>query len=328
MDFNKINYLMAVAELKSFSKAAEKCFVSQPALTRCIKSIEDEVGIKLFDRSCTPIKLTYAGERYVAGMQDILELKTKLDKEMEEIAALKKDRLIIGISPTRSVTWLPRVLPAFCRAYPDVDIQFIEGNAIALEQHLAKGSIDLYFMATNPVSVKGLILSPFYEEQMMTVVSRRANVLQGISLPENRTNTLQYIPPEVLEQIPFLSVTASQGSYYFSHYVFDRLNIQPVRMMEFVNATAAYQMAPSANGFAFAPITVSYEETFKQEPLFCSPSHEPLFRTVGILHHDISTLSDASKGFREIAIREVSNFAINQIPKFKMSYGIDYTTLE
>ena len=86
MDFNKLNYMMAIAELQSFSKAAKRCFVSQPALTRCVKNIEDELGLKLFDRSCSPIKLTYAGERYIAVMQEILELKTKLDQEMEEIA--------------------------------------------------------------------------------------------------------------------------------------------------------------------------------------------------------------------------------------------------
>ena len=63
MDFNKLNYLMAIAELQSFSKAAKRCYVSQPALTRCVKNIEDELGLKLLDRACSPIKLTYAGER-------------------------------------------------------------------------------------------------------------------------------------------------------------------------------------------------------------------------------------------------------------------------
>ena len=50
MDFNKVHYMMMVAEFKSFSKAAEKCFISQPALTRCIKNMEEELGVKLFDR--------------------------------------------------------------------------------------------------------------------------------------------------------------------------------------------------------------------------------------------------------------------------------------
>lgn len=327
MDFNKLNYLIAVAELKSFSKAAEKCFVSQPALTRCVKNIEEELGVKLFDRSCSPIKLTFAGERYIAGMKEILEMKIKLDQEMADIAARKKDRLIIGIAPTRSITWLPRVLPAFHRAYPDVDIQIVEANAYTLEQYLAKGTIDLYLMATEPILAKGLVLTPFYQEEMMVVVSRSASILHDIHLPENRPNTLQYIPPEVLEHIPFLSVTASQGCYYFAHRIFDQFDIQPSRMLEFGNATVAYQMAPSTHGFAFAPVTVSYEETFEQEPLFCTPSLTALHRTVGILHQDINELSDAAKGFRDIAIREISHFAKKQIPEFKVLQDIDFTAL-
>ena len=113
IDFNKLNYLMAVAKLQSFSKAAKECYVSQPALTRCVKNIEDELGVKLFDRSCAPIKLTYAGERYIAGMQQILDMKLKLDQEMSDIAARRRDRLTLGIPTTRSSTWLPRILPAF-----------------------------------------------------------------------------------------------------------------------------------------------------------------------------------------------------------------------
>ena len=58
IDFNKLNYLMTVAKLQSFSKAAKECYISQPALTRCVKNIEDELGVKLFDRTCAPIRLT------------------------------------------------------------------------------------------------------------------------------------------------------------------------------------------------------------------------------------------------------------------------------
>ena len=54
MDFNKLNYLLAVAELKSFSKAAQKCFVSQPALTRCVKNIEDELGVNYLTAPVPP----------------------------------------------------------------------------------------------------------------------------------------------------------------------------------------------------------------------------------------------------------------------------------
>ena len=91
MEFVKLRYLIAVAEQRSFSKAAEKCFVSQPTLTRCVQNMEKSLGVSLFDRSCSPIQLTPAGEKYVAGVREILALKEKLDNEMAELTDRRQE---------------------------------------------------------------------------------------------------------------------------------------------------------------------------------------------------------------------------------------------
>ncbi len=324
MDFNKLNYLMAVAELKSFSKAAEKCFVSQPALTRCVKSIEEELGIKLFDRSCSPIKLTYAGERYIAGMQEILDMKIRLDQEMAELAARKRDKLMLGIPSTRSATWLPRVLPAFQKVCPNVDIQLVEGSSYSLEQLLSKGTIDLYLMGTEPILTKGVTMDPLYKEEMILVVSRQAEILKGIELPPNRPGVLQYLPASLLEHMPFYSATPSQGTYYIARRLFDRHNIQPVAIMEIINTTAAYQMAPGSGGFALAPTTVTYEEQFTPEPLFCSLTDKVFYRMAGIFYRENDDLSDAARIFKDVATREIRQFAKERIPSFTVAHDIDF----
>ena len=89
MDLNKVTYLLALADTKNYSRAAEQCHISQPALTRYIKNLEEELNVTLFDRSSFPIRLTYAGERYIDGLLKILEMKEKLDKEMREIAGFR-----------------------------------------------------------------------------------------------------------------------------------------------------------------------------------------------------------------------------------------------
>ena len=327
MDFNKLNYLLAVEELKSFSKAAQKCFVSQPALTRCVKNIEDELGVKLFDRSCSPVRLTYAGERYISGMQEILNMKTKLDQEMEDIAARKRDRLILGMPYTRSTTWLPRVLPAFQRECPGIDIQLIEGNTHTLEQLLSKGSIDLYLMGTDPILTKGIAMDPIYQEKMMLVVSRQAEALKDLQLPPSEPGILQYLPPKYLEHIPFYSATPSQGTYYLAHSVFDQYNVQPHSIMEVINTSVAYRLAPQGGGFAFAPVTVSYEERFNPEPIFCSISDTLIYRTAGILYKKDVELSETANLFRKIAKREISQFAHNRIPSFRVHHDIKFPTI-
>ena len=73
MDLNKIDYVIAVADLKSISKAASACFVSQPALTRYIQGLERELGLKLFDRSTVPVQMTEAGVRYVEKLRETFD---------------------------------------------------------------------------------------------------------------------------------------------------------------------------------------------------------------------------------------------------------------
>lgn len=328
MDFNKLNYLIAIAELQSFSKAAKRCFVSQPALTRCVKSIEDELGLKLFDRSCSPIRLTYAGERYITAMQEILELKAKLDQEMEEIAARRRDRLVLGIPSTRSVTWIPRILPPFNRVCPNVDTQLIEGNSLTLEQLLSKGTIDFYVMGTEPILTKGLKLTPIFREEMMLVVSRQAAALRSLRLPPNQPGAVQYIPPQLLEEIPLYSATPSQGTYYLAHQVFDRYEIQPVTSMEVINTSVAYQMAPHGGGFAFAPVTVAYEEEFSPEPIFCSITDEMIFRTAGILFREGMEMGETARLFLDTAVQAIGEYARDNIKTVQVRHDIDFSGLQ
>lgn len=327
MDFNKVHYLMMVAELKSFSKAAEQCFISQPALTRCIKNMEEELGVKLFDRSCSPIRLTYAGERYLAGMRKILELKGQLDQEMEEIASAKKDRLILGMPSTRCHTWLPRILPTFQEENPGIEVQLVEGNGMNLEQMLRKETIDLFFICTLPILTEDLEFVPFCDEEMTEVVSRKASIFAGIELPPNQHGVLQYVPPKLLERLPFFSATSSQGTYYLSRRLFEMYHIQPEISMELINTTTAYRLAPESKGFALAPVSVTYEEQFHPEPIFCSMEEKPTVRTMGLLYKRNRQLSYGAQRFIDLAAREIPKFVAEHIPRFEVRHDIDFSSL-
>ena len=325
MDFNKIHYLLAVAELQSFSKAAEKCFTSQPALTRCIKSMEQELGVKLFDLSSSPIRLTYAGERYVAGMRKILAMKGKLDQEMEEIANARRDRLVVGMPSTRCHTWLPRILPAYHEENPGVEIQLIEGNGIAMGQQLQQENIDIYFMSPWLVLTADLEFVPLFEEEMTVVVSRQCALFKGLELPPNRPGVLQYIPPKALEKIPFISPTSSNGTYYTAQNLFESHQLHPSAAMELINPTTAYLLAPEGGGFALAPVSVIREEHFSPEPIFCSIEPTPTVRSVGLMYKRGRELSHAAKRFIETAQREIPAYVRANAVSYQVAREIDLT---
>ena len=93
MDFVKMQHILAVAEIGNFSRAAEKCFISQPALTRSVSKTEESLNVKLFDRTTTPVTLTAAGKKnlkkilYPGGRHEILNESALFDKVCEDVIA-------------------------------------------------------------------------------------------------------------------------------------------------------------------------------------------------------------------------------------------------
>lgn len=96
MEFRQLLYVCKVAEEQSFSKAAKKLHIAQPSLSQQIAKLEKELGVSLFDRSKSRIKLTYAGENFFEKATKILDMTEQLKKEMTDVTDLKKGRLIIG----------------------------------------------------------------------------------------------------------------------------------------------------------------------------------------------------------------------------------------
>lgn len=161
----------------------------------------------------------------------------------------------------------------------------------------------------------------------MLVVSRQARALRALQLPPNEPDVVQYIPPQLLEEIPFYSATPSQGTYYLAHQVFDQYDIQPVTSMEVINTSVAYQMAPRSGGFAFAPVTVAYEEEFSPEPIFCSMTDEAIVRTAGILSREGMEMNETARLFLDIAVRAIGEYARQHIRKVRVRYDVDFSGL-
>ncbi len=283
------------------------------------------MNVTLFDRSSFPIRLTYAGERYIDGLQKILEMKEKLDKEMEEIAGHVQDQLLIGMPSTRCSSWLPRILPDYQKVCPKVKVKLREGNSAKLQQDVKNGTIDVFFMCSRPSSLDGLTFVPLFQEEMALIVSRTAAVFHGIILPENIPGVLQYIPPHVLEQIPFISLTPGHGTYEFAREQFKKAKISPSVSMEWDNSSTVYRLVPQNNGFGFAPVTVTYEEKFDHPPIFCSMGRQVSSREIGLLYRKDPPLSPAAQQFIQTAKEVIPNFVKSEVPHFEVREDIDFS---
>lgn len=154
IDEHEWRSVLQVAKDGTFSAAAKHLYISQPSLSQCIKKVETELGVRLFDRSQTPLALTTAGEIYVRQAKEILRIRQALVQEVADLSELRTGSLTIGSSRTRSACFLIDPLVAFHRQYPGIQLAIKEAPVRTLEEYAAAGTVDFALLYDS--SLRGL----------------------------------------------------------------------------------------------------------------------------------------------------------------------------
>jgi LysR family hydrogen peroxide-inducible transcriptional activator len=166
MNTRDLKYLVALADLGHFGKAADACFVSQPALSMQIMKLEETLGIKLLERSNKSVLLTDHGIVMVERARHILNQV----EEMREIAKSAKDpfsgELKIGVFPTLAPYLLPLIIPPLSKAYPKLSFYLIEEQTAVLVEQLKQGKLHAALLA-HPVVEKSLNSTVLFEEEFL-----------------------------------------------------------------------------------------------------------------------------------------------------------------
>jgi LysR family hydrogen peroxide-inducible transcriptional activator len=169
MTFTELRYLVAVANERSFGRAAQKCFVSQPALSVAIQKLEEELAIKLFERGKNEVTVTPVGERIVEQAQKVLEEVVRV----REIAQAGRNPLVgalrIGVIYTVAPYLLPDLIPALHDIAPQMPLDIEENLTEILEIALRTGRIDVAIVAL-PFTLAGATTEFLYEEPFQVVV--------------------------------------------------------------------------------------------------------------------------------------------------------------
>lgn len=321
MDFAKYRYVIAVAELRSISKAAEKCSISQPALTRCINRIEAELEIKLFDRSTLPIKLTYAGERYVAGVKNMLAMKHQLDSDMKEISGFKKGRLSIGVPSSFSSVWLPQILPPFLEKYPGIEVQISEGFSQDLEESLIQEKVELIIANPLPITLPGIEYEEILREQLMLVFPQNHPLFRGFPYDPDKREML-FIDAGLLDGHPYVATVPRQGLYKAAKQMFDTFGVKPKAVVETANSSTAVYLASQGLGFAITTVGGYFLRKFEIKPFLCTLYDPPAERTLAASYKKDRPLSLPARHFIDTVKYQAINSRILNVPKFGVSYEI------
>lgn len=165
----QLKYILAIAQERNLTTAAQKLYISQPSLSSMLAHIEGELGVKLFDRSVSPLLLTYAGEQYINSAEQILSIMNNLKNNLELVANSLTGRLNIGCSSHFTSTLIPYIIPAFTNQYPDVQINLAEGERLYLEQKLMSGNLDMIFTTLGGSENKNIEYIPLYKEEFVLI---------------------------------------------------------------------------------------------------------------------------------------------------------------
>jgi LysR family hydrogen peroxide-inducible transcriptional activator len=148
MTITQLKYVLAVAEHKNFTLAADKCFVTQPTLSMQIQKIEEELNIQIFDRTKKPIQLTDIGQKIVNQAKNIVNEADRIQDIVEQQKGFVGGEFRLGIIPTIMPTLLPMFLNNFIKKYPKVKLIIEELNTDEIITKLNNGHLDAAIAAT------------------------------------------------------------------------------------------------------------------------------------------------------------------------------------
>ena len=177
MTFTQLEYILAIDTHRHFAKAADACFVTQPTLSMQVGKLEKTLGVKIFDRTHSPVVPTEAGKQILEQAKKILLEKSRVSEIISLKKGLVEGELRIGIIPTLAPYLLPLFVQSFLRKYPKVKLVVFEKTTEALLEGLRESSLDAGILVT-PLNKKGLLEEVLFYEELLVYVSENNGLFQ------------------------------------------------------------------------------------------------------------------------------------------------------
>jgi len=171
MEFHQLRYVCAIAETGSFSRAAERCQIAQPSLSQQVLKLEEDLGVKLFDRLGRSIRITEAGRAFLPHARAILEQMEAARSSVTDKSAGVRGNVAVGAIPTIAPYLMPRYAADFAKKYPEAKLRIVEETTPVLVDGLRDLSIDLAILAL-PMRHKDLEFFPIQVEPLFVALPR------------------------------------------------------------------------------------------------------------------------------------------------------------
>ena len=272
----RLDYVLALAEERNLTKAAQKLFISQPTLTKYITRLEQDLGVQLFDRTVQPIRITRAGQVFIEEMQKIQTRETSLRTRLKAISR-DADSFSIGIPTIRAEYVLPRVLPEFLGKYPHASVSTDPRIESAVEGAVAAGELDVAVGALT-LAYDELEYTFLKEDEVLLLLSREHPAVSGLSSSEGTVSSPLLLDRRLLHDERVLLPRAGGGQYRAAMLMLEKYQISLAGTIQCNSLHTLFCLAAKNAGILFTT-PADFCRRFPEEAnrlAFCRLQPEPI----------------------------------------------------
>lgn len=281
MDLKEQEYVVALAEYGSITRAAEALFISQPTLSIFLSRLENRLGTPLFDKIGRKLVPTVAGELYVRRAKELLMIQSQFQGELSDLISDSYGRLRLGIHSRRSSYLLPKVMAQFRIQYPNVDLSLCETGSADMEQKLMEGSLDL-ILSNRFLQPEKLAFFPIYQDTLVAALPFGHPACEKtVMLPGH---TRRWLDLRELRDEFFILQYPHQTTRLFTDQALRYSGVVPKKLFYIQNMETAAQMAAEGVGVAFSMDSYAKHFTY-EKPVYFFEVGDPDFSVQIALAH-------------------------------------------
>jgi len=299
--FKDYENFKAVVEEGGVSKAAEKLFITQSAVSKYVKRLEDNIGLKLFSRESYPLCLTEVGELYLKYINQIFALEREFRANVDEWKEGVRGVIKIGAAFFHSSIFFPVVIPEFHKNYPDVRIKAYEGSSHEVITMLDQDKVDFAIFQL-PCSYGNIIFEHLLYERILFVVNKSNPLVRNIDFdPKQEINIITNSDFLQFKNEPFVLMKNNQNSRQLVNNYFLKMNFKPTILLETSNVNTAANMVKNGMIVSFIPEMILKLKEQTTNLLFFQIDDPVLQRDLGIAYKATNTLTKQHRLFIDVS---------------------------
>lgn len=307
--FKYADYIYEIYKAQSFTLAAQKLFISQPALSATVKKAEEELGFKVFNREKTPVTLTELGQMYISAVEELYRVEQNLKDGINSITSLVTGQIKVSGAAFISSFVLPGIIMEFAKKHPKIDIQLIENNSIDLQEKLLSEEIEVLIdydfdrnkFVSFPLKQEHILLSVPRMHPLNAELGPLALTGEDIIQGKHLAGDTGCVDLSLFKDENFIQLKPDNNMYKCSCRICGEYGFVPHSIINVDQLMTAYNIAGSGMGLTFTTDTVIQSAARYEELVFYKLSGMYAERTLYIAYKKKQYISPAVKEFIKIA---------------------------